>query len=108
MDDASQKSEPLGGVVVVPPNVVLGDLGVQSEKAIHVPGLGEDVRRVAELRAFDHGSFFDIENVFVAKKIGPAGPARQLAKTSFVILVYRARKLSMFRGLAKTYVAWPS
>lgn len=31
------------------PNVILGDLGVQVEKTVHAPGLGEDVGRVTEL-----------------------------------------------------------
>lgn len=55
------------------------DLGVQSEKAIHNPGLGEDVSRVAQLRAFDDNSFLNVENVFIAKQTDPARPAGELA-----------------------------
>ena len=49
---APQKAEPLGGVAAVPPNVVLCDLGVQCEETIHIPGLGEDVCSVAQLRGW--------------------------------------------------------
>ena len=75
VDDASQKSEPLSGIVAVPPNVVLGDLGIQGKKTVHIPRFGEYISRVAELRGFDDDSFLDVENVFVAKHVDPSRPA---------------------------------
>ena len=72
MNHAAEKAQPFGGVVAVPANVVLRDLCIQSEKAIHAPGFGEDVRRVTQLRGFhDHG-FLNVENVLLPKKIAPA------------------------------------
>ena len=50
MNHPPQKAQPFGGIIAVPADVVLRDLGVQGEKDIHVPGLGEDVSRVAKLR----------------------------------------------------------
>ena len=67
MNHAPQKAQPLGCVVAVPTDVVLRDLGVQSEKGIHAPGLGKDVSRVAELRGFDDNGFLNVENVFIPK-----------------------------------------
>ena len=75
MNHAAEKAQPFGGVVPVPANVVLRDLCIQSEKAIHAPGFGEDVRRVAELRGFDDDGFLNVENVFLPKQIDEAGPA---------------------------------
>jgi hypothetical protein len=38
---AAQKAELLGCIVAVPTDVVFRDLGVQSEKGIHAPGLAK-------------------------------------------------------------------
>ncbi len=86
MNHAAQKTQPLGRIVAVSPNVVLRDLGIQSEKAIHAPGFGEDVSRVAELRGFDDHGFLNVENVFFPKEIDPACPAGQLAIEERVIV----------------------
>src|SRR5208337_56219 len=75
VNHAPQKSQPLGRIVTVSPDVVLRNLGVQSEKAIHVPRLTEDVRRVAKLRGFDHDGLLNIENVLFPKQVDPACPA---------------------------------
>ena len=79
VNHAPQKAQPLGGVVAVSPNVVLRDLGVQSEKGIHASGLGEDLSRVAKLRGFDDDSFLNVEDIFVAKQVHSACPACELA-----------------------------
>ena len=75
MNHAPQKAQPLGRIVAVPPDVVLRDLGVQSEKGIHAPGFGKDVSRVAKLRGFDNDGFLNVENVFLPKQIDPARAA---------------------------------
>ncbi len=74
MNYPPQESEALGCIVAVPTNIVLGDLGVQSEKAFNAPRLSEDVSRVAQLRGFDDDSFLSVENVFISKQIDEAGP----------------------------------
>src|SRR5271157_4624165 len=79
VNHAPQKAQSLSCIVAVPADVVLCGLGVQSEKVIHAPGLGEDVSRVAKLRGFDDDSFLKVENVFVPKQIDPACPTRKLA-----------------------------
>jgi len=57
MNHPPQKAQPFGGIIAVPTDVVLRDLGVQSEEGIHVPGLGKHVGCVTELWGFDdHGS----------------------------------------------------
>src|SRR5208283_5505800 len=81
-----QKAQPFGGIIAVPTDVVLRDLGVQSEKSIHVPGLGEDVSRVAKLRGFYDDGFLNVENVFLPKQIDPARPACELAIEERVII----------------------
>ncbi len=86
MNHAPQKAHPLGCIIAVSPDVVLRDLGVQSEKGIQVPGLGEDVSRVAKLRGFDDDGFLNIENVFIPKQIDPACPACELAIEERVII----------------------
>src|ERR1035438_4199853 len=86
MNYTPQESEPLGCIIAVSPDVVLRDLGVQSEKGIHAPGLGEDVSRVAKLRGFyDHGSL-NVADVFIPKQIDPACPACELAIKERVII----------------------
>jgi len=70
-----QKAELFSGVVPVPSNVVLRGLGIQSEKAIHVPWIGKDVSRMAKLRGFDDNGFLNVENVFIPKQIDLACPA---------------------------------
>src|SRR5271167_2367818 len=75
MNNPPQKAQPLGCIVAVSPDVVLRDLGVQSEKSIHASGLGEDVSRVAKLRGFDDDGFLNVEDVFLPKQIDPACPA---------------------------------
>src|SRR5271157_3543436 len=75
MNHAAEKAQSLGCIVAVPPDVVLRDLGVQSEKGIHAPGLGEDVSRVAKLRGFDDDGFLNVENVLISKQIDPTCPA---------------------------------
>src|SRR5271157_4908744 len=86
MNHPPQKAQPFGGIIAVPPDVVLCDLGVQSEKGIHVPGLGEDVSRVAKLRGFDDDAFLNVEDVFLAKQINSACPACELAIEERVII----------------------
>src|SRR5271157_4683201 len=86
MNHPPQKAQPFGGIIAVPTDVVLRDLGVQSEKGIHVPGLGEDVSRVAKLRSFDDNAFLNVENVFLPKQIDPACPACELAIEEWVII----------------------
>src|SRR5271157_5717415 len=54
-----QKAQPFGGVIAVASDVVLRDLGVQSEKGLRAPRLGEDVSRVAKLRGFDDYAFLN-------------------------------------------------
>ena len=76
VDYAAQKTEALGGIVAVSANVVFRDLGVQSKKAIHVAGLGKDIRRVTTLRGFDDHCFLYVENVFLPKQIGPTRTPR--------------------------------
>src|SRR5271157_3136457 len=75
MNHPPQKAQPFGGIIAVPTDVVLRDLGVQSEKGIYVPGLGENVSRVAKLRSFDDDAFLNVENVFLPKQIDPARAA---------------------------------
>jgi len=75
VNHAAQKAEPFGCIVAVPPDVVLRDLGVQSEKGIHAPRLGEDVSRVAKLRGFNDHGFLNVENVFIPKQIDSTRPA---------------------------------
>ena len=75
MNHPPQKTQPFGCIVAISSNVVLGDLGVEGKKAVHASGLAEDVSRVAQLRSFDDDGFLYIENVFVAKQIGPECPA---------------------------------
>jgi len=86
VNHAAEKAQPLGSIVAVAPDVILCDLGVQSEEAIHVPGLGEDVCSVAQLRGFDNDGFLNVENVFIPKQINPACPARDLAIEEWVII----------------------
>jgi hypothetical protein len=62
------------------------DLGVQSEKGIHAPRLGEDVSRVAKLRGFDDHGFLNVEDIFLPKQIDPACPACELAIEERVII----------------------
>src|SRR6516164_3518909 len=69
---ASQIAQPLRRVVAVSPNVVLRDFGVQGKKAIHGPGLGEDISGMAKLRRFDDDGFFNVKDVFIPKQIDPA------------------------------------
>src|ERR1039458_460633 len=75
MNYTPQESEPLGCIIAVSPEVVLRDLGIQGEKGIQVPGLGEDLRCVSKLRGFYDDGFLDVENVFRPKQIDPACPA---------------------------------
>src|SRR5664280_3359141 len=86
MNYTPQESEPLGCIIAVSPDVVLRDLGVQSEKGIHAPGLGEDVSRVAKLRSFDDDAFLNVENVFIPKQIDPACPACEMAIEEWIII----------------------
>src|SRR5271157_5644659 len=75
VNHAAEKAQPFGCIIAVSPDVVLRDLGVQSEKGIQVPGFGKDVSRVAKLRGFDDHGFLNIEDVFIPKQIDPARPA---------------------------------
>ena len=67
MNHAPEKPKSLGGIVAIPPNVVLRDPGVQSEKRIHTSGLAEDVSRVAKLWGFDDHCFLYVEDVLIPK-----------------------------------------
>jgi hypothetical protein len=49
VNHAPQKARPLGRIVAVSPNVVLGDLGVQGKKTVHPLGFGEDISCMAKL-----------------------------------------------------------
>jgi len=75
VNHAPQKAEPLGGIVAVSPNVVLRDLCVQGKKAIHAPGLGKYISRVAKLRGFDDHCFLYVEDVLIPKQIDSARAA---------------------------------
>src|SRR5271166_634856 len=79
VNHAPQKAQPLGGVVAVSPNVVLGDPGVRGEKAVYAPRLGKHICRVAQLRGFDDNGLLNVEDIFVAKQVHSACPARKLA-----------------------------
>src|SRR5664280_2856306 len=86
VNHAPQKAQPLGCIIAVSPDVVLRDLGVQSEKGIHASGFGEDVSRVAKLWGFYDDGFLNVENVFLPKQIDPACPACELAIEEWVII----------------------
>ena len=86
VNHTSQKTEVLGCIVAVSPNVVLRNLGVQGKKGIHAPGLGEDVGGVAKLRRFDDDSLLNVKNVFIPKQIDPARTARELAVKERIIV----------------------
>src|ERR1019366_790516 len=86
VNDAPQKAQLLGCIIAVSPNVVPRDLGVQGEKRIHIPRLGEDVSRVAKLRGFDDHGFLNVENVLLPKQIDPACPACELAIEERIIV----------------------
>ena len=75
VDHASQKSEPLGCILSVPPNIVLRDRCIEPKKTLDSPRLREDVSGVAKLRGFHNNGFLNVENVFLAKQIDPAGSA---------------------------------
>src|SRR3974390_2282358 len=79
VNHAPQKAQPLGGVVAVSPNVVLGDPGVRGEKAVYAPRLGKHISRVAQLRGLHNDRLLHLENAFLPKQINPACPARKLA-----------------------------
>ena len=72
---APQKTQALGYLVAVSPNVVLGDLGAQGKKTVHARAFGEDISGMAKLRGFDNNGFLDVENAFLAKQVDPARPA---------------------------------
>ena len=67
-------------------NVALGSLGVEDEKAIHVPGFRENVRGVAQLRRLDNHGLFYLKDVFVAKEVSPPCAARELAVKEGVVV----------------------
>jgi len=86
MNHASQKLKVLGCIVAVPPDVILCDLGVESKKAIHASGPGEDVCSMAQLRSFNHNRFLNVENVFGSKQIDPARSAGELVIEKQIII----------------------
>src|SRR5271165_3041058 len=86
VNHAPQNALSLGCIIAVSPDVVLRDLGVQREKAIHAPGLGEHVSRVSELWGFDDDGFLNVEDVFVPKQIDSACPACELAIEERIVI----------------------
>jgi hypothetical protein len=58
MDDASQEAQPFAGVFTVPPDILLGNRGVQREESFHASGLSENVCGVAELWRLDYNRLF--------------------------------------------------
>src|SRR5439155_19638422 len=67
-------------------NVALGSLGVEDEKAIHVPGFRENIRGVAQWRRLDNHCFFYLEDVFITKEVRPPSVARQLAVKERIVI----------------------
>jgi hypothetical protein len=78
MNDPAQKAQPLGCIVAVSSDVVLCDLGIHVEKALHASGFGEGVWRVAQLRNFDQNRSLNVEDVFISKQVDSARPAGEL------------------------------
>ena len=86
VNHSPQKAQTLCCVVSVLAHVVFCDPGVKSEEAVHAPGLGKYVRRVAKLRGFDDHGFLNIEDVFIPKQIHAACPAAELAIEEWIII----------------------
>jgi hypothetical protein len=86
VDDAPRESEPFADVVTVASNVLLADLDIQGEEALHTSGLSENVSSVSQLRRLDYDSFVEIENIFITEEIDPPSAARKLVVEVRVIV----------------------
>jgi hypothetical protein len=76
--NSAKEAQPLSDIVPVRANVVFGHSRIESQEGFHMGWLGKQVRSMARLRSLDGHASDKVENIFLAEKVEPPRPFRQL------------------------------
>src|SRR5215469_16104846 len=84
VDDAPQEAQPFTHVILIAPDILLGDSCIQGEETFHASWFSKDVGSMAELRRLNHDCLLQVEDVFT-RETGRCAP-RKLAVKKWVII----------------------